>query len=230
MPQKIGVMGALPDEVKLLADQLQQTETRRVAGVDFITGTMGDRQVTLCCAGMGKVNAAAAAQLLISVFGAKALVFSGIAGNMSGKVGVGDLVISDTVVYHDAELPMIAQSYPYVSEYHADPALVRAAVAACEGAGIRHIVGKIATGDRFVADSALKQQIWQACRPDCVEMEGAAVAQVAAKNDLPFVILRTMSDDCDEGAREKLVVQQFDITEYCRTASTVTAAVLHALA
>ena len=72
----------------------------------------------------------------------------------------------------------------------------------------------------------MKRRIEAACHPACVEMEGAAVAQVAAKNDTPFVVLRTMSDNCDEDAREKLVVQQFDISDYCRTASTVTAGVI----
>ena len=125
---------------------------------------------------------------------------------------------------------MIAQSYPYLKAYRADPALVQAACAACEGARVRYTVGRIATGDQFVGDSATKERIRAACDPACVEMEGAALAQVAAKNDLPFVVLRTMSDDCDEAAREKLVVQQFDITDYCRTASSVTLGILERLA
>ena len=104
--------------------------------------------------------------------------------------------------------------------------MIKAAQESCEENGVRHLVGRIATGDLFIGDSETKRRIEAACHPACVEMEGAAVAQVAAKNDIPFVILRTMSDNCDEAAREKLVVQQFDITEYCRTASTVTAGVI----
>ena len=222
----IGVLGAMPEEVALLAGRLEERQSRKIAGVEFITGQMEGRQVTVCCAGMGKVNAAVAAQLLITVFGAKALLFSGIAGNMSTDIGVGDMVVSSEAVYHDAELPMIAQSYPFLSAYPADKALIDAACAACAEAGVHYLVGRIATGDLFIGDSETKRKIEAACHPACVEMEGAAVAQVAAKSDTPFVILRTMSDNCDEDAREKLVVQQFDITEYCRTASTVTAGVI----
>ena len=226
MIENIGVLGAMPQEVQLLAERLEGVESRRIAGVEFLSGGMAGKRVTVCCAGMGKVNAAAASQLLISVFGAKALLFSGIAGNMSTEIGVGDMVISNEAVYHDAELPMIAQSYPFLSAYPADPALVEAARDSCAAAGVRYLVGRIATGDLFIGDSETKRRIEAACHPACVEMEGAAVAQVAAKNEIPFVILRTMSDNCDEDAREKLVVQQFDITDYCRTASTVTAGVI----
>ena len=226
MIENIGILGAMPEEVRLLSEQLEGVARRRIAGVEFLSGSMAGKKVTVCCAGMGKVNAAAASQLLISVFGAQALLFSGIAGNMSTEIGVGDMVISDEAVYHDAELPMIAQSYPFLSAYPADPELVAAARAACDDAGVRYLVGRIATGDLFIGDSETKRRIEKACHPACVEMEGAAVAQVAAKNDIPFVILRTMSDNCDEDAREKLVVQQFDITDYCRTASTVTAGVI----
>ena len=226
MLDNIGVFGAMPEEVRLLSNRLDEKEQRCIAGVEFIGGTMEGKRVTVCCAGMGKVNAAVAAQLLITVFGAKALIFSGIAGNMSTEIGVGDMVISEEAVYHDAELPMIAQSYPFLSAYPADPALIAAARSSCEAAGVRYLVGRIATGDLFIGDSAVKRRIEAACHPACVEMEGAAVAQVAAKNDTPFVVLRTMSDNCDEDAREKLVVQQFDISDYCRTASTVTAGVI----
>ena len=226
MITSFGVLGAMPEEVRLLAAGLQECRSRTLAGVEFLTGRMGGKTVTVCCAGMGKVNAACAAQLLVTVFGARALVFSGIAGNMSAQIGVGDMVLGDVVCYHDAELPMIAQSYPFLTVYRADSDLLAAAEAACREQGVRYLVGRIATGDCFVSDPALKQAILAKCRPACVEMEGAAVAQVAAKNDLPFLILRTMSDDCSEDARQKLVVRQFDIGDYCKTAAAVTAAVL----
>lgn len=226
----VGILGAMPEEVELLRGALADPQARRLAGVEFYTGGFAGRQVTVCCAGMGKVNAAVAAQLLITVFGARALLFSGIAGNMTTRVSVGDMVIGNELVYHDAELAMIAQSYPNLTAYPANPALVAAAEAACRSEQVRYTVGRIATGDQFVGDSETKERIRAACDPACVEMEGAALAQVAAKNDLPFVVLRTMSDDCDEAAREKLVVQQFDISGYCRTASRVTLKILENIA
>lgn len=222
----IGILGAMPEEVKLLAQRLGGESTRRVGGVDFYEGELFGHRVALCCAGMGKVNAAAATQLLITVFGAQAVIFSGIAGNMSDKIGIGDVVVSDKVCYHDAELSMICQSYPNLTEYTADARLVRAAEAACAEAGVTHIVGKVATGDLFVGDSAMKNAIKAKCDPACVEMEGAAVAHVASKNDVPFVIVRAMSDNSDEDGAAVLKGRAFDISEYCRKASEITARIL----
>lgn len=218
----IGIMGAMPDEVAILAAKLGGEQVKHLGGVDFYQGELYGKRVVLCCAGMGKVNAAAACQLLITGFGAKAIVFSGIAGNMSGEIGIGDVVISDKVTYHDAELSMICQNYPNLKEYTADPALVKAAGDACADAGVKHIVGKVATGDKFVGDSATKAAIKAFCDPACVEMEGAAVAHVSAKNDVPFVIVRAMSDNSDENGAELLVGKAFDIREYCKTASAIT--------
>ena len=107
----IGLMGAMPDEIARLCAHMEQRGEERAAGVTFYTGVLRGRRVVLCCAGMGKVNAACAAQLLVTKFGAGALIFSGIAGNMTDKIGVGDVVIGKTLLYHDAERRMIAESY-----------------------------------------------------------------------------------------------------------------------
>ena len=106
---------------------------------------------------------------------------------------------------------MICQNPPYLKEYAGDPALIAAAEAACAEAGVRALTGKIATGDRFVGDAATKEAIAARCAPDCVEMEGAAVSQIAAKNGVPCVILRAMSDNADESGHEVLVVKKVSI-------------------
>lgn len=217
----IGVLGAMPDEIKLVYSRLTNHKEEKLGGCTFYDGTLGDKRVVLVCAGMGKANAAAATQLLCSHFGCEGVVFSGIAGNMTGKIGVGDVVIGGTVEYHDAENRMIAESYPHLQQYVSDAAMVAAAENACRAAGVRYLVGKIATGDQFVGDTATKNAIAAKCSPDCVEMEGAAVAQIAAKNDVPFVILRAMSDDADENAYETLVGKPFDISEYCTAAAQI---------
>ena len=138
-------------------------------------------------------------------------------------------LLGGTLVYHDGEPRMFAETYPHQQEFHSDARLLAAAASACEVAGVKHIVGKIATGDRFVGDKATKEAIAAKCAPECVEMEGAAVAHIAAKNDVPFVILRAMSDNADESAYETLVVKQFDVGEYCRTAAKISAALIAAL-
>ena len=110
-----------------------------------------------------------------------------------------------------------------------DPALIAAAEAACAEAGVKALVGKIATGDLFVGDSETKAAIEAKCAPDCVEMEGAAVSQIAAKNGVPCVILRAMSDNADEDGHEVLVVKKFSIAEYVATATRIVAAMVEAL-
>ena len=180
----------------------------------------------MCCAGMGKANAAATTQVLITKFGAEKIIFSGIAGNMTSKIGIGDVVIGKTVLYHDAQLDMICQNPPFLKEYSGDPELIAAAEAACAEAGVKALVGKIATGDLFVGDSETKAAIEAKCAPDCVEMEGAAVSQIAAKNGVPCVILRAMSDNADEDGHEVLVVKKFSIGEYVATATKIVAAMV----
>ena len=229
MEKIIGLMGAMREEIALLCERMTDKGEETVAGVTFYTGLLQGRRVALCCAGIGKVNAACAAQLLIARFGAKALVFSGIAGNMTDKIGVGDVVIGGTLVYHDADREMISDTFPYLKEFAADPVLVAAAEQACTDAGVKYIVGKIATGDTFVGDSATKAAIEAKCAPDCVEMEGAAVSQIAAKNGVPCVILRAMSDNADEDGHEVLVVKKFSISEYVATATKIVAAMVESL-
>lgn len=224
-----GIMGAMPDEVDQLCARLTGVTVEPYAGVDYHCGRLNGKQVVVCCAGMGKANAAATTQVLITKYGADAIIFSGIAGNMTSKIGIGDVVIGKTVLYHDAQLDMICQNPPYLTEYAGDPALIAAAEAACAAAGVKALTGKIATGDLFVGDSATKNAIAAKCAPDCVEMEGAAVSQIAAKNGVPCVILRAMSDNADESGHELLVVKKFSIAEYVATATRIVAAMVESL-
>ena len=224
-----GIMGAMPDEVDQLCAKLKNVTVEPYGGVEYHKGTLAGKQVVVCCAGMGKANAAATTQVLITKFGAEKIIFSGIAGNMTSKIGIGDVVIGKTVLYHDAQLDMICQNPPFLKEYTGDPALIAAAEKACADAGVKALVGKIATGDLFVGDSETKAAIEAKCAPDCVEMEGAAVSQIAAKNGVPCVILRAMSDNADEDGHEVLVVKKFSIAEYVATATRIVAAMVEAL-
>ena len=225
----IGIMGAMPEEVDQLCARLSEVTVEEYGGVCYHRGSLAGRQAVVCCAGMGKANAAATTQVLITKYGAERIIFSGIAGNMSSEIGIGDVVIGKTVLYHDAQLDMICQNPPYLKEYAGDPALIAAAEAACAAAGVKALTGKIATGDLFIGDSASKAAIQAKCAPDCVEMEGAAVSQIAAKNGVPCVILRAMSDNADEDGYEVLVVRDFSIKEYVATATRIVAAMIERL-
>ena len=139
----IGIMGAMPDEVDQLCARLENVTKEAYAGVEYHCGTLNGKQVVVCCAGMGKANAASTVQVLCTKYNIDKLIFSGIAGNMTSKIGIGDVCVGETVVYHDAELSMIAQSAPFQTEYHGDPALVAAALDACTACGVKAIAGKI---------------------------------------------------------------------------------------
>ena len=155
----IGIMGAMPDEVDQLCARLENVTVEPYGGVEYHKGTLAGKQVVVCCAGMGKANAAATTQVLITRFGAEKIIFSGIAGNMTSKIGIGDVVIGKTVLYHDAQLDMICQNPPFLKEYTGDPALSPPPTKDCADAGVKALAGKIATGDMFVGDSATKAAI-----------------------------------------------------------------------
>ena len=230
MEDIIGILGAMPEEVDQLCALLDGVTIEPYAVVEYHQGYLGERRVVVCCAGMGKANAAATTQVLITKFGVDRIVFSGIAGNMSAHIGIGDVVVGRRVIYHDAQDDMLVQSAPFTAQYEGDPELVEAALSACRAVGVRAIAGTIATGDQFVGDTATKRAIEQRVHPDCVEMEGAAVSQIAAKNGVPCVILRAMSDNADESGYEVLVVKDFSISEYVATATAIVAHMLKELA
>ena len=128
-----------------------------------------------------------------------------------------------TPVGHDLPEPAVPEGI------HRRPGADRRRRGACKAAGVKALTGKIATGDLFVGDSETKAAIEAKCAPDCVEMEGAAVSQIAAKNGVPCVILRAMSDNADEDGHEVLVVKKFSIAEYVATATKIVAAMVESL-
>ena len=123
----IGIMGAMPEEVDQLCARLSEVTVEEYGGVCYHRGSLAGRQAVVCCAGMGKANAAATTQVLITKYGAEKIIFSGVAGNMTSKIGIGDVVIGQTVLYHDADMDMLDQNPPYLDEYPGDPALIAAA-------------------------------------------------------------------------------------------------------
>ena len=104
----------LKEEEDKLCARLENVTVAPNGGVENTKGTLAGKQVVVCCAGMGKANAAATTQVLITKFGAEKIIFSGIAGNMTSKIGIGDVVIGKTVLYHHAQLDIISQNQPYL--------------------------------------------------------------------------------------------------------------------
>lgn len=204
---RYGIIGAMAAEVELLAARLENPQTTSVAGMDFISGTLAGADVVVVEGRVGKVNSAAATQILIDRFGIDSLIFTGVAGSLDPGIEVGDIVISTDLVQHDVDITAFGYEPGVLPGFHilaieADADLRRrareAAKRVCPEVAVHE--GRIATGDQFIADSPRKQAIVDTFGAMCAEMEGAAVAQVAWLNEVPFVVIRAMSDKADGSA------------------------------
>lgn len=204
--KKLGIIGAMDIEIQTLKDAMQELTVSEKTGTEFYKGTLNGLSVVLVRCGIGKVNAAICAQVLCDHFGVTHIVNTGIAGSLCAQQDIGDLVVSRDVMHHDFDcvafgypmcnIPGMPQSFP------ADGQLVEFAKQAAEQVNPGHVrEGCVASGDQFVADKALKEQIITRTQALCTEMEGAAIAQTAYRNGIPFVILRAISDKADDSAQ-----------------------------
>lgn len=214
----LAILSALAEEQAGLVEQLQGAYCVRHAGRDYWTGELHQQPVVLALSRIGKVAAATTTSALVERFGARALVFTGVAGGVGRGVHVGDVVVGDGYIQHDMDASPLFPRYEVpqtgASVFAADQALTDALVGACERAlcDVQHggrvpVVhrGLIASGDQFVNSADAVQHIVQGLRdhghaPLAVEMEGAAVAQVCADYGIPFAAVRTISDRADDTA------------------------------
>ena len=203
---KLGIIGAMQVEVEILLSAMENKREKAIAGSTFYEGTLENMDVVVVQCGVGKVNAAMCAQILCSCFGITHLVNTGIAGSLCADLDIGDLVISTDAMYHDFDC--VHFGYPYgkvpgmdVTSFPADETMMAYAYAAAEAVNPGHArKGRVASGDQFVAVKELKEKIIANTQGLCTEMEGAAIAQTAYRNGLPFVILRAISDKADDSA------------------------------
>ncbi|MBE6943259.1 MAG: 5'-methylthioadenosine/adenosylhomocysteine nucleosidase [Ruminococcaceae bacterium] len=203
---KLGIVGAMDVEVATLKEKMEQVTTKTVAGTVYFDGRLAGLPAVVVQCGVGKVNAALCAQILCDCFGVTHIVNTGIAGSLDAKLDIGDLVISQDVIYHDFDLrfwgrPIGQVPGMDVTAFPADEALRTAALKAAEEGRPGHsTVGRIASGDQFICSKAQKDKIIQDTGAICAEMEGAAIAHTAYKNGIPFVVIRAISDKADDSA------------------------------
>ena len=204
--KKLGIIGAMTVEIETLRESMENITVSNRTGMEFYEGTLEGLPVVVVQCGVGKVNAAMCAQILCSCFGVTHLVNTGIAGSLCADLDIGDLVVSTDAMYHDFDC--VNFGYPYgkvpgmdVVSFPADETMIRCALAAAQIVHPGHVrTGRIASGDQFVAVQELKNKIIANTQGLCTEMEGAAIAQTAYRNGLPFVILRAISDKADNSA------------------------------
>ncbi|MGF1738230.1 5'-methylthioadenosine/S-adenosylhomocysteine nucleosidase [Photobacterium satsumensis] len=201
---KIGIIGAMEQEVAILKDQLANCETHHKAGCTFYTGTLNGHDVVLLQSGIGKVAAAVGSAVLLEIFQPDVVLNTGSAGGFDSSLNVGDVVISTEVRYHDADVTAfgyeIGQMAQQPAAFASDTKLMDTAEKALATMGDTHAVrGLICTGDAFVC-SAEKQAFIRENFPSviAVEMEAAAIAQACHQFNVPFVVVRAISDVADK--------------------------------
>lgn len=207
---KIGIIGAMDIEISILKEIMEKNGSLKqseYASITFNEGIIEEKQVVVVKSGVGKVNAALCAQILILKFNVDCVINTGIAGSMQQGLKIYDMVISTEAVYHDMDA--VAFGYkptqiPQMKEsvFKADKNLISKIKNAFEELQLNKnskiIEGRIATGDQFIASKEKKEYIQQISNPACVEMEGAGIAHACYLNKIPFAILRCMSDMADE--------------------------------
>jgi len=204
----VGIIGAMEAEVSLLKSRLDIISAKQIAGIDFYMGKLSGKNVVVSRCRIGKVNAAICAQILIDMYGVDCVINTGVAGAISHDLDIGDIVISSDLVHHDFDTSGVGD-VKYVnpsmdeSFFKADERLQAVAEKACATAlGYqRAYVGRIATGDQFVMEDEIKTRLYDDLGAMCVEMEGAAIAQTCYLNNVPFVVIRSISDKADNSAQ-----------------------------
>ena len=212
---KIGIIGAMDVEVANLKEAMKKEREVVRAGMRFCEGTIGGTEVVVVQCGIGKVNAGLCVQILCDLYDVTHLINTGVAGSLDEEINVGDVVVSIDAMYHDMDvtgLGYVPGQVPQmdVLSFAADPMLREAAVKACREAApeIGVFEGRVVSGDQFICDRAKKNEIKKIFGGLCTEMEGAAIAQAAYVNGVPFVIVRAISDKADES-----VIVAYDVFE-----------------
>ena len=203
----IGIIGAMEEEVADLKKAMEVEQIVEKAKMTFVKGKLCGKDVVVVRSGIAKVNAGVCAQILVDVFGVDALINTGIAGALDAQIDIGDIVISTDAVQHDVDASTMGNPVGQIPRmevfsFPADERLVRAACMANEeeNSDIHTFTGRIVTGDQFISDDAKKEYLVNTFGGKCAEMEGAAIAHVAYLNDIPYVIIRAISDKADHSA------------------------------
>ena len=216
----IGIIGAMEVEVAILKEKMEDVRIIKKASMDFYEGILAGKKVVVVRSGIGKVNAGICAQILADVFSVDAIINTGIAGSLNKNINIGDVVLSTDVVQHDMDATGFGYRKGQIPQmpvffFNADDNLRRLAAEVCKeiNPDIQVFEGRIASGDQFVCDQGVKDNIVKEFSAYAVEMEGAAIGQAAALNGIPFLIIRAISDKADNSANmdypafEKLAIE-----------------------
>jgi adenosylhomocysteine nucleosidase len=223
---KIGIIGAMDIEVDALKDALTEKSVTRVSGIDFYSGKLLNKDVVIAKCGVGKVFSAVTAEIMVLKFNVDAIINTGVAGSIS-TLKIGDLAISSSVVQYDMDTTAIGDPLGLISGINmiyflADEVLSTKAISVANGLGINTELGVIASGDKFVSDKKIRKHVLDNFGALCVEMEGGAIGHVAYINSVPFVVIRSISDDGDSS-------HAVEFTTFAKTSAEVSVKVIKGL-
>ncbi|NNJ31027.1 5'-methylthioadenosine/adenosylhomocysteine nucleosidase [Lacrimispora defluvii] len=203
----LGIIGAMDVEVAEIKESMKDVTVETIAAMDFYKGTLKGLETVVVRCGIGKVNAAICTQILADHYHVTAVINTGIAGSLKNEINIGDVVLSTDVVHHDMDATGFgypAGQIPQMKEFsfHADEKLRNLAENCCKEVNpeVGIFKGRVVSGDQFVSDRVKKTWISDTFQGFCTEMEGAAIAQTAHLNHIPFLIIRAISDKADDSA------------------------------
>lgn len=227
---KFGIIGAMDVEVQLLVEAMKKNSPILRAnhgGVAFSEGTLGNHQCVVVKSGVGMVNAALCAQMLVDRFGVDHIVNTGVAGSLDSRLDIGEVLVASSAVNH----LMDACNFGYAPgqvpgmegvAFPTDPILAQRCIECAGKLGVKAVLGAVASGDEFVRTPEEKRRIRDTFAASCCEMEGAAIAQACLVNDVPCVIVRAISDKADGS-------DAIDYPEFEKRAAATSALLVEAL-
>ena len=206
MLNKIGIIGAMEEEVELLIDAIEIDDAVAKAGMVYYMGKLCGKEVVIVECGIGKINAAVCTQVLISEFKVDTVINTGVAGSLRNSLNIGDILVSEDTLNHDMDTTVFGDPYGVVprmkeSIFKADTTIVNKMVEMGKNLeGVKVTTGRVLSGDQFISDDTKKKWLIKQFNGSCVEMEGVAIGQTCYLNKVPFVILRAISDKSDGSA------------------------------
>lgn len=204
---KLGIIAAMEKEADNIIAAMTDTKTETYGGIKYTSGKIDGNEVVCAVCGIGKVFAAMCTQIMAVMYKPQYIVNSGIAGTLTHELSIGDVAISTDAVQYDMDTSAIGDPVGLVSginviKFPASAELGQKIASIASELGVKTHFGTIATGDRFVGDSETKKKIVEMFDGVACEMEGGAVAHVCYVNNIPFCIIRAISDSADGGAVE----------------------------
>lgn len=199
--KRIGIIVAMQEELEEIKEYVEDINEKEIRHITFIEGKVEEKNVVLVQCGIGKVNAAMVTQALIDSYNIEYIVNIGVAGALNPMLNIGDVVIADKLIQHDFDITAFGHSKGYITGVgdfiQTDENLKNKLEKLNHNNkdnDYKIKLGIIASGDIFCTDIEMKNKIYSKFDADCVEMEGAAISQVCYLNEIPFVVMRSISD------------------------------------